>query len=55
MSIKDEHLIPIVVLDLIKQMELGSKTEKFYTEGRLRAIVNACQVALDKYAKKSTH
>ena len=54
----NEHLIPVVVLDIIKQYNPNNahtnQSEKFQAEARLRAIIEACQAGLNvkKVTKK---
>lgn len=55
---ENAHLIPVVVLDIINQANpnntLTNVNEKFQAEGRIRAIIDACQAGLNvkKVTKK---
>lgn len=45
---KDEHLIPDLIKQIVTAMNTGRPTEKFYAEARLRAIIEYINKSLPK-------
>lgn len=48
---KDDHLVPEIVKNLVANYNNSTDNQKFFAEARLRAIIKYCQKVLPKENK----